>query len=86
MVLLDERSLDVGAKLSRLLLELVNRDLSHHEGEVFGWSLHLATLWVQTHGDVGLVRQTELLVVIDVVNVLVFADCVLGTGAIFARL
>ena len=54
MVLLDQRGLDVGAELFGLLLELVDRDLAHHQREVFHVCFHLDTVLVDAHGDVSL--------------------------------
>ena len=54
MVLLDKWGLDVGAELFGLLLELVDRDLAHHQREVFHVCLHLDTVLVDAHGDVSL--------------------------------
>ena len=54
MVLLDKWGLDVGAELFGLLLELVDRDLAHHQREVFHVRLVLDTVLVNAHGDVSL--------------------------------
>ena len=54
MVLLDQWGLDVGAELFGLLLELVDRDLAHHQREVFHVRLVLDTVLVDAHGDVSL--------------------------------
>ena len=77
MILLDQGCLHIWSKLSWLFLELVDRDLAHHKRKVLSWGFHLAALRVQTHCNMGLVCQPELLGLNDVVNILVFADGVL---------
>lgn len=91
MVLLNQWSLHVWAKLARLLLQLVDRDLSNHEREIFGGCLHLLwlSLSVQGHCDVSLGSKTELLGLNDIVDVvLVLTNCVLGSSffTLFGRL
>ena len=86
LVLLDQGGLHVGAKLAWLFLELVDRDLSDHKRKVFCGSFHLATLRVETHGDVSLVGKTKFLVFTDVVDVLILADRVLWASAVFTCL
>ena len=78
MVLLNEGCLHIWTEFTRLLLELVDGDLADHEREVLCRRLlHLCAILVQTHCDVGLVGQAEFLILNDVVDILVFTNCIL---------
>ena len=45
----------------------------------------MTALWVQAHGDVGLVCQSELLSLDNIVNILVLADGVLWASTVLTR-
>ena len=80
MVLLNEGCLHIWTEFTRLLLELVDGDLADHEREVLRRRLlHLCAVLIQTHCDVGLVGQAEFLILNDVVDILVFTNCILWT-------
>ena len=86
VVLLDERGLDVWAKLLGLFLELVDRYLTHHQRKVLDVRLVLHTVLVDAHGDVSLSSQLELLLLYQVVDVLILGLCCLPWAALCCAL
>ncbi len=63
------------SKFLRLFLKLIDRYLSHKHGEI----LHLRLTALIAHGDVGLVRKSEFLILTHVIDVCasVFLDSLL---------